>query len=154
MMHAAVGLAVKKALPAASLWLTVPAALALDIIAVPVVISGAITLGPLSHGLVMASAWAALALGLGWAIGRRIRWGLLPALLVLSHWFIDYICWPLVQGGDPAKDGVWLAFYGSPRVGFGLYTTTVGAIAFEVAGLLACLLLIVSIRRGKRAEEV
>jgi hypothetical protein len=82
-----------------------------------------------SHGLLMAAAWSALAGGLAFAALRDRRSGAVTALVVFSHWVLDFIVHP---------PELPLLFAGSPQVGLGLWSSGPGLIA---NGVLEALLL-------------
>ena len=78
---------------------------------------------PISHSLLMALAWSVLVGGIYYALRRNRRAAWVVALLVLSHWVLDFI----VHRPDlPLWPG------GGLRVGLGLWNSWVGSILTEV----------------------
>jgi hypothetical protein len=75
---------------------------------------------PWSHGLLMALVWTALAGLVATRVGRSRRTGFFFALLVFSHWIVDFVTKPMI-GVFPRDTGLPLLFEGSPTVGLGLY---------------------------------
>jgi hypothetical protein len=79
---------------------------------------------PYSHSLLALSVWGALFGGLYGAVRRsRLRAAIALALLVVSHWVLDYITHrpdlPLIPGGET-------------RVGLGLWFSLPGTLAAEL----------------------
>jgi hypothetical protein len=141
--HFAVGLAAKRAAPRASLPVLLAAPQVLDIlwpifVATGIeharIVPGAMPASPLvidympySHSLVSALALA-LAVGVGWALVRRDRrTAVVLAILVLSHWVLDWIA--------HAPDMPIFSGHG-PRYGLGLWNSVPGTLAVEL-GLFA-----------------
>jgi hypothetical protein len=141
--HYAVGFAAKRWAPRTSLGTLFAAAALLDLIwpvlvlagiEVVAIMPGATVVNPLtfisypwSHSLVMSIAWA-IAFGTGYLITQRyMRGAITVAVLVVSHWFLDFV----VHGPDlPLVPGT------SPRFGLGLWNSLPASLAVEL-GLFA-----------------
>lgn len=141
--HFAVGFAAKRITPRTPLALLLTAGFLLDLVFPPLVLLGweqmrmdpgrsgflAIELVnmPFSHSLLAAVGWAVL-LALPYFAWRRDgRGALVLALLVVSHWVLDMV----THRPDMA---VFLS--GGPRLGLGLWYSTVGTLVVE-GGLFA-----------------
>ncbi len=134
--HYGIALAAKKAAPI-PLWLLFLAVQLPDIIAFCLVILGveriayvggdnpfyrtAIEYVPYSHSLVLNLVYAGLTLVLFWKLAGR-TWGLVLSLLVLSHWFIDFVF-------QKANMPLWLDSF---PVGLGLWDYPVFSFAAEI----------------------
>ncbi|MGE5246225.1 MAG: metal-dependent hydrolase [Betaproteobacteria bacterium] len=143
--HYAVALGAKRAAPRASLGILVVAAQFLDLVwpvlllvgweqvrIVPSVANPFLRLEfvryPYTHSLLAAAAWAAAFGGAVYLWKRSERAALVVALLVISHWVLDWISHvpdlPLAPGA-------------SVRVGLGLWRSPLAALAVEVAMFVA-----------------
>lgn len=80
-------------------------------------------------------------------ISRDLRAGAVIGLLVLSHWVLDFVAWPM-----DFNRGLPLLFSGSPEVGLGLYSTTAGSIAGEVIGLILVVIISCIYIRNQREQ--
>jgi len=140
--HYAVGMAAKRWAPRTSLGTLFAAAALLDLIWPVLVLAGievvAITPGatavnpltfiyyPWSHSLVMSIAWGIL-FGTGYLLVRRYLVGaIVVALLVVSHWLLDFIVHvpdlPLIPGESPKFGlGLWNSLPASLAVELGLF---------------------------------
>lgn len=78
---------------------------------------------PWSHSLFMSVIWSVLAALIVARIYRDNRSGIVIGLLVFSHWVVDFITHPMgaVLGGTPLPPDLPLFFFGSSKVGLGLY---------------------------------
>lgn len=103
-----------------------------------------------SHGLLMAGVWSALAGGASAWLLRDRQTGMVLALIVFSHWILDWISHPIPLEtmswsrwqwtyGAPLPPDLPLLLAGSPRVGLGLYNAISAgqATAIELAMLAA-----------------
>ena len=126
--HFAAGLAAKKAAPAVSLGVLFLSAQFLDLLWPTLLLTGTehveitndpsapIPLNfvdyPLTHSLLMAMAWSALAGGLYWLARKDRTAALIVGLCVLSHWMLDLLVHvpdlPLYPGGTQRLGlGLW-----------------------------------------------
>ena len=148
--HFGVALAAKRVVPGASLGTTMFAAQFLDALWPLFVLAGiehfAIAPGitrvmpldftyyPWSHSLAMAVVWAAL-FALGYvALRRRPVYALWLALLVVSHWVLDFAShrpdMPLWPGGGPLLGlGLWRSVPATLAVEIGMYAAGVALYA-------------------------
>jgi hypothetical protein len=85
---------------------------------------------PWSHGLFMAVIWSALAGLVAHLIRRRRGTSVFIALLVFSHWIVDFITQPM-RAAFPNQLGLPLFFHDSHKVGLGLYNSSAVANAIE-----------------------
>jgi hypothetical protein len=80
---------------------------------------------------------------------RDFRNAIIIAALIICHWILDFITWPMFGRGLP------LLFHGSHEVGLGLYSTTVGSIIGEIGGLsLTVMMIIILIKDRKRSKAL
>lgn len=85
---------------------------------------------PWSHGLFMATVWSELAGLIAQLIRRRSGMSAFIALLVFSHWVVDFITQPM-RAAFPDRAGLPLFFHDSRKVGLGLYSSKVATNAGE-----------------------
>lgn len=118
--HFGVGLAAKRVAPKVPLWILLVASDFIDIIWFILFVLGIenLTNSPWSHGIFMSLVWSLLAGLTAGLMFRNRSTGLIIALLVFSHWVLDFISHPMM-GGPPDLP---LLFENSPKVGLGLYT--------------------------------
>ena len=135
--HLGIGFAAKPAAPKAPLWVFLVASWFLDLLSfgfeaiglesfgvshtdfekgLQVVVPGEV---PWSHGLFMSVVWSLLFAGIAYLVYKDRRTSAVLALVVFSHWVLDFIVHP---GELP------LLFSGSPTVGLGLWTSAPGLI--------------------------
>jgi len=134
--HSAIALASRSAAPRVPLWILIVATLFADILATILVsagLEGSPAQGaPWSHGLFLSVVWSTLAGLLVARLYGSTRGGIVVALLVFSHWVLDFISHPIPfntfswsswswRYGRPLQSDLTLFFSGSPRVGLGLY---------------------------------
>ncbi|MCU0848496.1 MAG: hypothetical protein MUD12_11470 [Spirochaetes bacterium] len=106
-----------------------------------------------SHGLFMCAVWSLAAALAVYPVFRKIRPALATGLLVMSHWVLDFISWPLASpdGNGFITGGIPLMFRGSPETGLGLFSTPARFIAGEATGLLVIAFFVFHIYyRGRR----
>jgi hypothetical protein len=82
----------------------------------------------------MSIVWAILTLGITWAFTGEIRVSILLAVLVFSHWVLDFISHPMGLGKSLPPD-LPLLFDASPKVCLGLFGSFAAAQVTEF-GLL------------------
>jgi hypothetical protein len=80
---------------------------------------------PWSHGLLMAVVWSVMFGLLAWRVYHSQRVGLVIALVIFSHWVLDFTFW----------DNLYLFFEGSPQVGLGLFKALGASSIFIELGL-------------------
>jgi hypothetical protein len=123
--HFAVGMAVKPVASKVSLGVLLVATQVIDILYAVFLVAGVGRSSGASvwdHGLVMSLVWSLLAFGIYFAFSRDLRLGFVVGFLVLSHWICDFISW---------SNTLPLAFSDSPRVGLGLYSSSLVSIVGE-----------------------
>ena len=100
----------------------------------------------------MATFWSVLAgLVAAW-IGRKTRTGVVMALVVFSHWVVDFITHPMIAV-FPTDRGLPLLFRGSPLIGLGMYRTMTGVYVGEFGTLvLGTIIYILARRRPKQIK--
>jgi len=91
-----------------------------------------------THGLFMCAVWSLAAALAAYPIFRNIRTSIAAGLLVMSHWVLDFISWPLASpdGNGFITGGIPLMFRGSPETGLGLFSTPARFITGEIIGLM------------------
>jgi membrane-bound metal-dependent hydrolase YbcI (DUF457 family) len=96
---------------------------------------------PVSHSLATAIGWAAACAGVYWAITRYGRGALVVALVVVSHWVLDWVTHrpdlPLYPGG--------------PLQGLGLWNSVVATLAVETLVFAAGLAVYLRATRARDA---
>jgi hypothetical protein len=145
--HFAIAFVAKPVAPKVPLWVLLAASEALDLLSFGFLAVGMENFGsnttsleqgvktlipaaiPWSHGLFMSIVWSALAAGIAYLVLRDRRASGILALVVFSHWVLDFIVHP---GELP------LLFNGSPTVGLGLWTSGPGLV---LSGILEFALL-------------
>lgn len=159
LVHVAAGFAAKPLVPRAPVWLTIVAAVLLDLLAAAFALLGLEKMGhaPWTHGLLMAVAWSITAGLIFGLLYRERRMGLLLGALVFSHWLVDYITHPMgaVFGERFATPDLPLLFDGSPKVGLGLYNSSaVTAYVTELASLALGIALYGAYKLRQRAAKL
>ena len=84
---------------------------------------------PYSHSLLMSLVWATLFALLLLLLKRGRRAALVACLLVLSHWFLDFVT---------HRPDLPLAPWGTARVGLGLWNSIAGTLAVELIMFAVC----------------
>lgn len=145
--HLGIGLATKRIAPTVPLWGLIISTYLIDILYFVFFFIG--IEGPnkvsWSHSLLTAAIWAGLSIIITGIISRNTRISLLIGLLVFSHWFIDFITWPIGPSLFPVENsptislglmdfiyssdigmiiGIFLIEFGSLIIGFGIYFLT------------------------------
>ncbi len=160
MTHMAVGLAAKRVAPKTPVILLILAAYVIDIVWAVFYFAGietmadGMTTNPWSHGLLMSLGWSALVGLIVFGVSRNCRAGWIAALLVFSHWIIDFISHPMLFA-FPNDTGLSLLFDDSPTVGLGLWSTelgmNIGEYGMLAAGGVIYILTLIKIRREKKS---
>jgi hypothetical protein len=135
--HIGAGLVGKKLSPGVPVGALIAAAFLPDILGVPGMVFPKMgrELVPWTHGLLMCGIWAVAVAVVGAVIRHELRGGLVLGLLVLGHWVLDFVAWP-VSWPVSLTGRLPILFAGSPEVGLGLYSSVAGFVAGEVAGVL------------------
>jgi branched-subunit amino acid transport protein len=97
-----------------------------------------------THSLFMAAVWSLATAGITALITRSFRASLALGLVVLSHWVMDFISWPMSSIYPNITSGVPLFIKGSPNVGLGLYQTIPGVVIGECISVLGGVVLYVT----------
>jgi hypothetical protein len=160
--HLGVGLATKPAAPKIPVVILVVSAYTIDFIWGVFYFTGiermpepnSPTTNPWSHGLFMAMVWSVLAGLVVALISRDRRTSLIIALLVFSHWVVDFISHPMTAV-FPGDTGLPLLFEGSPTVGLGVWSTQLGVNIGEygtlIVGVIIYMLTLRKLRNEKRS---
>jgi len=161
--HVGVGLAGKKLAPGVPLGVLLLGAWAIDIVWAGFWLAGLDHLptvgldvpAPWSHSLLMA---VLLSLGAAFVtslFGRRAATRAFIALLVFSHWIVDYITQPMNAAFPGAGFRMRVFFSASPTIrGLGLYDSTPVMYVVDYGVLLAGIVIYVAtVRRGRSREE-
>jgi hypothetical protein len=147
--HLGFGFASKRISPGIPIGILLVCSVLLDLIYIGLAFIG-ITAGFWSHSLMMALVYSLVVFAIAWAVTRRIKDSVVLGSLVLSHWVLDFITWPMLAIID---DPLGMLFYWdeSFRFGLGLYKTLPGVIigeaGFTIAGLVIYILWIINKRR-------
>lgn len=159
--HVGVGLAAKRFAPTVPLGVLLVGAYAIDIVWGVFVVagiehfsgSGEATTNSWSHGLLMAVVWSGLAAVIAQRCCHNRRTSASIGLLVFSHWVVDFISRPMTAV-FPGSTGLPLLFDGSPTVGLGVWSTSIGVSVGEygtlLAGLVIYLLARAQLQNGKK----
>jgi hypothetical protein len=156
--HVGVGLAAKRFAPNVPLGVLLSGAYAIDIVWGVFVVAGvehfgATTPNPWSHGLFMALVWSGIAAVIAQRCCHNRRTSVIIGLLVFSHWVVDFIAHPMTAV-FPGDMGLPLFFEGSPTVGLGVWSTSIGVNVGEygtlLVGLAIYLLTRAQLQKGKK----
>lgn len=132
--HFGIGLMAKRLSPETNVWGLMVAAMVPDILAVLIIfiIPPGINPTPWTHGLMMDLIWALVAGIITFLITHKKKTAILIAILVFSHWVLDFIGWPLLAVMPDINTGVPILFDMNLTAGLGLYKTLAGALIFEI----------------------
>lgn len=144
--HLAVGIGIERVTPKTSLWILILVSTWLDIIALPFMIGFFKSFDYLSwtRGFFMSIVWSVVTFLISWMICKNIKTSITIASLVIIHWILDFIAWPMEEG-----IGLPLLFDQSAE---GLYSTVTGIIIGEVLGIVFIFLVIRMLRKGKEQK--
>lgn len=95
---------------------------------------------PVSHSLLTLVGWGALMGGLHWWRQRRLRAAVTIALLVVSHWVLDFAT---------HRPDMPLTPWSPVKLGLGLWNSVVGTLAVETAMFVAGVWLYLSATRAR-----
>ncbi|MFX1525095.1 MAG: hypothetical protein ACFFCC_16430 [Promethearchaeota archaeon] len=141
--HLGIGFAIKRFTSPIPLWALLLSSMVLDILSFIFTFALWIT-----HGLFMSVIWSAFAFLITIVITYRLQsrrqqnsnlklWskkilniGVVIALVVFSHWILDFIGWPMSVIND--YKGVPLLFDDAVYIGFGVYSTWFGALLMDI----------------------
>lgn len=84
---------------------------------------------PWSHSLVMSVVWSVAYAGVVWAFTRDRRGALVCAVLVFSHWVLDWVT---------HRPDMMIAPWSELRVGLGLWNSVPGTLVVELLLFTAC----------------
>jgi membrane-bound metal-dependent hydrolase YbcI (DUF457 family) len=104
-----------------------------------------------THSLLMATVWSALATVIARRIAHSTRTGVVFGLMVFSHWLVDVITHPM--SALTPDEGLPLAFYSSPKIGLGMYSTMFGVYAGEFGTLAVGIVIYIFAKRKSRKES-
>jgi hypothetical protein len=162
--HAAIGLAAKPLVPEVNVGWLILGTFVLDILWIAFWAVG-LEIWPgvpgahppwWDHSLLMAVVWSVLfgllASWLGRRSRRRIWIGVVFALMVFSHWVLDWITHPMTAL-SPTDKGIPIAFGNSPLVGLGLYRSLTVVWVTEIGGFLAGLAIYIVWRVRRKKPE-
>ena len=151
--HLAFGFAAKPLKPKVPLAVWLVGSELIDIVYLATALIG---LNDLSHTLVVSAAWS-LAFGiiLG-AVYRDWKTGLLGFGVVISHWILDAIVWPMIYVFPDRPNAIMTFLPGNPAgIGLGLYRHPAAVYATEfgltLAGAAVYVIFTVRRRRAKKA---
>ena len=166
--HVGIGFAAKRIAPKIPIWALLISALGPDIIAIFFIFMP--TFKWFHHGLVMVIIWSLIAMGItiffNMYLNSRIDQeekqkvtqliyptAIIIALLVFSHWVLDFIGWPM-SAINPAATGIPLFFNDLLLVGLGVYRTWFGVLTMEIGGLVPGILIyIYCIKKAKNENR-
>jgi membrane-bound metal-dependent hydrolase YbcI (DUF457 family) len=95
-----------------------------------------------SHGFLMCIVWSVLAATIAYVIARNRRISAIVALMVMSHWLLDFIVY----------NNLPIFLEGSPEVGLGLVTSGagfIGGMALEFVLIVAGIVIYLFSRRRR-----
>ena len=137
--HLGIGLAAKRFFPQIPIWALLISVMVLDILSIIFLYAMWIT-----HGLFMGVSWSIISMLVTTLVVRRLNskngqdkrrklaiLSIVIGLLVLSHWVLDFIGWPM-SVIDPNATGVPLLFDDTVNIGLGVYSTWFGALLMDI----------------------
>lgn len=163
--HIGFGLGMKQITPKVPGWILAVSALFLDLMAFIIGIFGDALIW-ITHGLAMSIIWTFVVLFLSYLIIQilqkqeriekmsfksGLRISSIIALIVFSHWILDFIGWPLSSIDPTHTYGTPLLFANKPAFSLGVYETLIGALIMEFSFLIVGILLYVNAKK-KYAE--
>jgi hypothetical protein len=102
----------------------------------------------------MAGVWSLVAGGTAFFVRRDYRSGLAIGLVVLSHWVLDAITWPMTAVNPAYSSGMPIFFSLTPAMGLGLYRSTVGVFIGEAGiTLTGVAIYVLAVIRAKKEKE-
>ena len=126
--HLALGMMAKPLAPKANVFILMLAAEVIDLLIIPFYLMKLDNFS-LTHGLFMSVVWSVVFGLLAYWYYRDRRTSLVIAILVLSHWIIDFITHPMTfLFPDKLTPDMPLLFQNSLNVGLGMYQTLTGVI--------------------------
>ena len=118
--HLSVGFAAKHVAPKVPLALLLIATELLDLVCIGLIIFNLDPQAYWTHSLVMAVVWSLAVAGVTALMTRRLRPTIVLGSLVLSHWVVDAITWPMTVVYPDKTIGMPILFQDTPRIGLGL----------------------------------
>ena len=130
--HMALGMMAKPIAPKANVLILMLATEVIDLLIIPFYLLKVDNFS-LTHGLFMSVIWSVVFGLLAYWYYRDRRTSMVIALLVFSHWIIDFITHPMTfLFPDKLTPDMPLLFQNSLNVGLGLYQTLAGVIIGNV----------------------
>ena len=142
--HLGIGLVTKRFFPQIPLWALLIGSMFLDIVAIIFFFSATW----ITHGLFMGVFWSIISVIATKFIVMRLnttneqdkrrkstKWSIIIGFLVLSHWILDFMGWPM-SVIDPNAMGIPLLFDDTVNVGLGGYSTWFGALLMDLGVFL------------------
>ncbi|MBN2736761.1 MAG: hypothetical protein JXR70_07245 [Spirochaetales bacterium] len=149
--HLGFGFAAKSLSPKIPLGILLVCPLLLDLIYMALALFG-VNEGFWSHSLMMALVYSLVVWAIAFLITKKAKDSAIPGLLVLSHWVLDFITWPMLAVLDD-PEGMLFYWDESFRFGLGLYRTIPGVILGEAGITLTGIALYVIWLKKKRRKK-
>ncbi len=148
-VHLGLGCAAKSARVKLNLFVCVVAAFLPDILYFLMMLAGLKNPVNWTHSLVMCLAMALTFFLVTILMARNLQAALVYALLVLSHWVVDFITWPLAVF---LKDASHIPIFMETDsvLGIGLYENAFAAYTIEIVALVSSVALLVWFLRKRR----
>ena len=150
-VHLGIGCATKKYIRNTNLLICIVAAFLPDIILIPFSILNIDGIN-WTHSLVMVIVFALIFGVITYIINRDIMISVVICFLVLSHWIIDFISWPLIAL-IPNAGHIPIFFEKNSTLGLGLYKSKIIAYPIEIISLIVSFGLIYKIQKDKKANN-
>ncbi len=150
-VHLGVGCATKKYMRNTNLLICIIAAFLPDIILIPFNILNIDGIN-WTHSLVMVIGFAITFGVITYIINRDIKISVVVCFLVLSHWIIDFISWPLTAL-IPNAGNIPIFLEKNSTLGLGLYKLKIIAYPIEIISLIVSFWLIYKIQKAKKADN-
>jgi len=149
-VHLGIGCVTKKYTNNISLFLCIIAAFLPDIILIPFSILNIDGIN-WTHSLVMVIVFSIVFGIITYLINKDIKISIIICLLVLSHWIVDFISWPLVAL-IPNAGNIPIFFEKNSTLGLGLYRSKIIAYPIEIISLIISIWVIAKIRKNDKKK--